>query len=90
MTRWFHAKRENAGFHVIVKTNGDELPIRLFEEAGRLAAYYSKGKKLERRLTICKRKTSKSQTVSKTDLVVYYTNYQWSVKLDIAGIQQTD
>ena len=38
---WFHAKGA-PGSHVIVKTNGDELPDRTFEEAGRLAAYYSK------------------------------------------------
>ena len=38
------------GSHVIVKTNGGELPDRTFEEAGRLAAYYSKargGEKVE-------------------------------------------
>ena len=37
---WFHAKGQ-PGSHVIVKTNGDELPDRTFEEAGKLAAYYS-------------------------------------------------
>ena len=40
---WFHAKGA-PGSHVIVKTNGDELPDRTFEEAGRLAAYYSKNR----------------------------------------------
>ena len=29
---------------VVVKTNGEELPDRTFEEAGRLAAYYSKNR----------------------------------------------
>ena len=37
---WFHAKQA-PGSHVIVKTHGDELPDRTFEEAARLAAYYS-------------------------------------------------
>ena len=37
---WFHAKQA-PGSHVIVKSNGAELPDRTFEEAGRLAAYYS-------------------------------------------------
>ena len=37
---WFHAKQA-PGSHVIVKTNGEELPDRTFEEAGKLAAYYS-------------------------------------------------
>ena len=30
--------------HVVVKTNGDELPDRTFEEAGKLAAYYSQAR----------------------------------------------
>ncbi|MFR4970983.1 MAG: NFACT RNA binding domain-containing protein [Lachnospiraceae bacterium] len=38
---WFHAKGI-PGSHVIVKSEGQELPDRTFEEAGRLAAYYSK------------------------------------------------
>lgn len=33
-----------AGSHVVVKTPDGELPDRTFEEAGRLAAYYSKGR----------------------------------------------
>ena len=40
---WFHAKKM-AGSHVIVKTPDGEIPDRTFEEAGRLAAYYSKGR----------------------------------------------
>ena len=32
------------GSHVIVKSGGEELPDRTFEEAGRLAAYYSKSR----------------------------------------------
>ena len=40
---WFHAKGM-PGSHVIVKTGGSELPDRTFEEAGRLAAYYSSGR----------------------------------------------
>ena len=40
---WFHAKGA-PGSHVIVKSGGDELPDCTFEEAGRLAAYYSKNR----------------------------------------------
>ena len=40
---WFHAKGI-AGSHVIVRTEGKELPDRTFEEAARLAAWYSKGR----------------------------------------------
>ena len=44
---WFHAKGI-PGSHVVVKTEGKELPDRTFEEAGRLAAYYSKGREQEK------------------------------------------
>ena len=44
---WFHAKGI-PGSHVIVKSEGQELPDRTFEEAGRLAAYYSKGRDAEK------------------------------------------
>ena len=44
---WFHAKG-CPGSHVIVKTNGEELPDRTFEEAARLAAYYSKNRGAEK------------------------------------------
>ena len=41
---WFHAKGI-PGSHVIVKAEGrTDLPASLFEEAGSLAAYYSKGR----------------------------------------------
>ena len=40
---WFHAKGM-PGSHVIVKSENKELPDSTFEEAGRLAGYYSKGK----------------------------------------------
>ena len=40
---WFHAKGQ-PGSHVIVKSKNEELPDRTFEEAGNLAAFYSKGR----------------------------------------------
>ena len=42
------------GSHVIVKAENKELPDSTFEEAGKLAGYYSKGKnadKVENRLS---------------------------------------
>ena len=36
------------GSHVIVKSNNEELPDRVFEEAGMLAGYYSKGREDEK------------------------------------------
>jgi predicted ribosome quality control (RQC) complex YloA/Tae2 family protein len=44
---WFHAKKI-PGSHVVVKTDGKELPDRTFEEAARLAAYYSKGREQDK------------------------------------------
>ena len=44
---WFHAKGI-PGSHVIVKSEGRELPDRVFEEAGALAAFYSKGRENEK------------------------------------------
>lgn len=40
---WFHTKNIH-GSHVIVKTNGNDVPISTIEEAAMIAAYYSKGK----------------------------------------------
>lgn len=40
---WFHAK-EIPGSHVIVKAAGQDLTKKTFDEAARLAAYYSKGR----------------------------------------------
>lgn len=40
---WFHAKKM-PGSHVIVKNKGGEMPDRVFEEAGKLAGYYSSGR----------------------------------------------
>lgn len=85
---WFHAKGQ-PGSHVIVKTNGEELPDRTFEEAGRLAAYYSKGRqapKVEIDYTL--KKNLRKPTGGKPGFVVYYTNYSLLIEPDITGIQQ--
>ena len=44
---WFHAK-QMPGSHVLLKTDGKEVPDRTFEEAASLAAYYSKGREQEK------------------------------------------
>ena len=41
-------RKRDSGFHVIVKSEGKELPDRTFEEAAGLAAYYSKGRENEK------------------------------------------
>jgi predicted ribosome quality control (RQC) complex YloA/Tae2 family protein len=85
---WFHAKK-TAGSHVIVKSEGKELPDRVFEEAGRLAAYYSSSRdsdKVEIDYTL--RKNVKKPGGGKPGFVVYYTNYSMVAKSDITGLKQ--
>ena len=87
---WFHAKGV-PGSHVIVKTHGQELPDRTFEEAGRLAAYYSKnrgGDKVE--IDYVQKKQVKKPGGSRPGFVVYYTNYSLMIDSDISGIRQVD
>lgn len=85
---WFHVK-DAPGSHVIVKTNGGELPDRTFEEAGRLAAYYSKargGEKVE--IDYVEKKHVKKPKGAKPGFVVYYTNYSLIIDSDISQIQE--
>lgn len=86
---WFHAKN-TPGSHVIVKTEGaDELPDRTFEEAGRLAAYYSKGRDQDKvEIDYIQKKHVKKPAGAKPGFVVYYTNYSLMIDSDISGIQQ--
>lgn len=65
---WFHAKGI-PGSHVIVKTNGEELPDRTFEEAGKLAAYYSKNRGSEKiEIDYIEKNMSKNQREENLDL----------------------
>lgn len=83
---WFHSKTY-PGSHVIVKTNGDELPDRTFEEAAKLAAYYSKGRDQEKvEIDYTQKKNVKKPGGAKPGFVVYYTNYSMFIDSDISGI----
>ncbi len=85
---WFHAKKM-PGSHVIVKTNGQELPDRTFEEAAMLAGYYSKGREAEKlEIDYLQRKNVKKPNGSAPGFVVYYTNYSMTIHPDIAGIER--
>lgn len=85
---WFHAKQA-PGSHVIVKTNGDELPDNTFEEAGRLAAYYSSMRGSEKvEIDYVEKKHVKKPKGAKPGFVVYYTNYSLVIDSDISGIQE--
>ncbi len=72
---WFHAKGI-PGSHVIVKAEGRELPDRAFEEAGALAAYYSKGRDNDKvEIDYIQKKFVKKVAGSAPGFVIYHTNY---------------
>ena len=85
---WFHAKKI-PGSHVIVRLgSADELPDRTFEEAARLAAYYSKGRDQEKvEIDYIQKKHVKKPAGAKPGFVVYYTNFSMSIDSDISEIQ---
>ncbi|MCM1221020.1 MAG: NFACT family protein [Lachnospiraceae bacterium] len=84
---WFHAKGM-AGSHVIVRTEGaSELPDRTFEEAARLAAYYSKGRGADKvEIDYIQKKHVKKPGGAKPGFVVYYTNFSMMAAGNIDGI----
>ncbi len=72
---WFHAKGI-PGSHVIVKTEGKEVPDRVFEEAGALAAYYSKGRQNDKvEIDYVQKKQIKKVAGAAPGFVIYHTNY---------------
>lgn len=85
---WFHAKGI-PGSHVIVRTEGKELPDRAYEEAGRLAAYYSKGRDSDKvEIDYLEKKNVKKPNGAKPGFVVYYTNYSLIASPDISGLTE--
>ena len=83
---WFHAKGM-PGSHVIVKSNNEELPDRVFEEAGMLAAYYSKGREAEKvEIDYLQKKNVKKPNGAAPGFVIYYTNYSLTIHPDISGL----
>lgn len=84
---WFHAKGI-PGSHVIVRSEGKELPDETFEDAARLAAYYSKGRGQEKvEIDYTEKKNVKKPGAAKPGFVVYYTNYSMMIDTDISGLR---
>ena len=84
---WFHAKGI-PGSHVIVKSNNEDLPDRVFEEAGRLAGFYSKGRDNDKiEIDYLQKKNLKKPSGAAPGFVVYYTNYSLVIEPDITGIE---
>ncbi len=87
---WFHAKGM-PGSHVIVKSENKELPDRTFEEAGKLAGYYSKGKNADKvEIDYLQKKNVKKPNGSAPGFVIYYTNYSLTIHPDITDITQVE
>lgn len=86
---WFHAKGM-AGSHVIVRTEGaEELPDSTYEEAGRLAAYYSKGRQAPKvEIDYTQKRNLKKPPASRPGFVIYHTNYSLLIEPDISEIQE--
>lgn len=83
---WFHAKNM-PGSHVIVKSQGKDLPDNTFEEAARLAAYYSKGRDMEKvEIDYVEKKQIKKVPGAALGFVIYHTNYSMNITPDISGI----
>nr|WP_300209171.1 NFACT RNA binding domain-containing protein [uncultured Anaerostipes sp.] len=86
---WFHAK-QMPGSHVIVrKEQAETLPDATFEEAGRLAAYYSKGRQAPKvEIDYVQRKELKKPPKAKPGFVIYHTNYSMMCRPDISDIKE--
>lgn len=86
---WFHAK-EMPGSHVIVKLEGaEDVPDATYEEAARLAAFYSTGKtspKVE--IDYTRRGNLKKPLKANPGYVIYHTNYSMVALPDIKGIKE--
>ena len=85
---WFHAKNM-AGSHIIVrKEQAETLPDATFEEAGRLAAYYSKGRQAPKvEIDYVQRKELRKPPKAKPGFVIYHTNYSMMCVPNIDGIE---
>ncbi len=85
---WFHAKKI-PGSHVVMKLKqGQEVPDRAFEEAAKLAAYYSQGRGQDKvEVDYVRRKEVKKPNGAKPGFVVYYTNYSMTTDCDISSLQ---
>lgn len=85
---WFHAKGI-PGSHVIVKSEGKELPDRVFEEAAALAAYYSKGRDASKvEIDYIEKKHVKKTPGGAPGFVIYHTNYSMMAEPSVEHLKQ--
>lgn len=84
---WFHAKG-CPGSHVILKYKGVPVPDSAYEDAARLAAYYSANRasgKVE--VDYVRKKEVKKPSKARSGFVVYYTNYSMVIEPDIRRME---
>lgn len=85
---WFHSK-SFPGSHVIVKCNNQELPDNTFEEAARLAAFYSKGSNQDKvEIDYIQKKHVKKVAGAMPGFVIYHTNYSMIAEPNIDNIKE--
>ena len=83
---WFHAK-DMPGSHVIVKVGNSPLPDSTYEDAAKLAAYYSKGRDMEKvEVDYVEKKFVKKVPGAPLGFVIYNTNYSMNIAPDISGL----
>lgn len=87
---WFHAKQA-PGSHVIIKCNNEEPPVKTFEEAASLAAFYSANKNADKvEIDYIQKKHVKKPNGGKPGFVVYYTNFSMMAAPDISNIKEAE
>ena len=65
------------------------MPDRAFEEAAKLAAYYSRGREQDKvEIDYIQKKHVKKPAGAKPGFVVYYTNYSMAIDSDISGLTE--
>ena len=67
------------------------MPDRVFEEAGQLAGFYSKGRDNEKvEIDYLQKKNVKKPAGSAPGFVVYYTNFSLTIHPDISKLTLAD
>ena len=83
---WMHAKKAH-GSHVIIRTNGKEVPDRTYEEAGSLAAWYSQSRQAPKvEIDYIEKKHVKKPAGGKPGFVIYHTNYSLMAEPTLAYV----
>lgn len=85
---WFHVK-DAPGSHVVVRSDADELPDHVFEDAARLAAYYSAMRGADKvEVDYVQKKHIRKPKGTPPGFVVYYTNYSMIIDSAPTALRQ--